>query len=212
MKAFKQKGVVAAVFGALALLSGCGSPESNSWNTSNSPGFNQPGFHQPGFNQPVIPGGSSGCYRADQPVPFTVNTAYLSGLQMCTPGTLHSGSYCTGMASMGGQGASPGYFTDSGVDGTVRMDIIPATTDWAPFQTNPTTGRPVYPTSGNARGSFALSPQTLYAYQTLHGGQTPCISAVVAVSTGFNAGQLYGTRIRVRLQSSVASSEDELFF
>ncbi len=44
MSTFNRKGVVAALFGALALLSGCGSPQSNSWNTNaGNTGFT-PGF------------------------------------------------------------------------------------------------------------------------------------------------------------------------
>ncbi|MBU6375420.1 MAG: hypothetical protein KGQ59_05450, partial [Bdellovibrionales bacterium] len=155
------------------------------------------------------------CYPANQPVPFVATNAYLSGIQMCTPGTSLSCPSDSGSVSMGGTGATSGYFTDVDVDDrqSVRMDIIPYSSAWAPNRT-------VAPMTATARGSFQMGPTMLAYLQSKNGGVLPCVSRVVALSTGFDpypgsaAGRttLFSTKIVIQWQGNAGSGTDELSF
>jgi hypothetical protein len=115
------------------------------------------------------------------------------------------------MASIGGTGATQGYFTDIAVDGvqSARMDIIPYSTSWQPNGLTP-------PMTANARGTFQLGPVMLNYLRTLNGGNVPCITRVLGVSTGFDpyggyvAGRtaLYSTRIVIQWQGSASGTEE----
>lgn len=207
MNYFNRKGAVAALLGALALLSGCGSNKSNNYQANSPYGFTGGGG--------VIGGGTSGCFRPDQPVPFTVNNAYLSGVQMCTGGSSLSCPSNSGAPSIGGGGATQAYFVDVAVDGaqSVRMDIVPYSSYWAPNSTVP-------PMTANARGTFQIGPTMLGYLQARNGGVLPCVTRVLAVNTAFDpspgagAGRttLYSTRIVIQWQGNAASGTDELAF
>jgi len=200
---FRMKGALGAAMSGLALLSGCGSSQTAPVANPNNAFGTTPG----------VPG-SAGCYRADQPIPFTVNNAYLSAIQMCTPGTSISCPSPSGNVQLGGSGATQGYFTDVDVSGSqsVRMDIIPYSTTWQP------NGIGIAPMTGNGRGTFQIGPVMLQYLQSRNGGAMPCVSRIIGFTTGFDpypgsaAGRttLFSTRIVIQWQGSMSSGQDEL--
>ena len=209
MKSFKRKGAVAALLGALALLSGCGSSQSNPYNSNNPYGYFGGGSGGGG--------GGSGCYPVTQPIPFSIQGPYLSGVQMCSGtvvernGTTLSCPVPTG-AMIGGTGASPtSYFRDQGVDGMVSMEITPPTQEWAPALVNQYGRSTPSMTGGSVRGTIMLGALTVQTLQSMGGPQT-CVTAVRAVNSGFTNGNLFSTRIMIQWQGANASGTDVLYF